>query len=99
MSRYSTLLSQAVNRFVDPLILRSDRVLNGVQEFQAPTLLPALRAAIALNCDVQPVSRFDRKHYFYQDQPAGYQITQYYGEPYAVSRPDHWTDSYTRAIC
>jgi Asp-tRNA(Asn)/Glu-tRNA(Gln) amidotransferase B subunit len=50
-----------------------------VQEFQAETLLPALRAAIALNCEVQPVSRFDRKHYFYQDQPAGYQITQYYG--------------------
>ncbi|KAJ5386055.1 hypothetical protein N7509_008596 [Penicillium cosmopolitanum] len=40
-------------------------------EFQAATLLPALRAAIALNCDIQPVSRFDRKHYFYQDQPSG----------------------------
>ncbi|KAL2865766.1 glutamyl-tRNA(Gln) amidotransferase subunit PET112 [Aspergillus lucknowensis] len=51
-------------------------------EFQAATLLPALRAAIALNCEIQPVSRFDRKHYFYQDQPAGYQITQYY-EPFA----------------
>ncbi|PWY92403.1 hypothetical protein BO70DRAFT_348783 [Aspergillus heteromorphus CBS 117.55] len=51
-------------------------------EFQIATLLPALRAAIALNCDVQPVSKFDRKHYFYQDQPAGYQITQYY-EPFA----------------
>ncbi|KAF7596445.1 hypothetical protein BBP40_001752 [Aspergillus hancockii] len=51
-------------------------------EFQIPILLPALRAAIALNCDIQPVSRFDRKHYFYQDQPAGYQITQYY-EPFA----------------
>ncbi|KAL5357732.1 B subunit of glutamyl-tRNA amidotransferase [Aspergillus floccosus] len=51
-------------------------------EFQSPTLLPALRAAIALNCEIPPVSRFDRKHYFYQDQPAGYQITQYY-EPFA----------------
>ncbi|EEA27032.1 hypothetical protein TMatcc_004689 [Talaromyces marneffei ATCC 18224] len=51
-------------------------------EFQAATLLPALRAAIALNCDIQHTSRFDRKHYFYQDQPAGYQITQYY-EPFA----------------
>ncbi|PYH92753.1 glutamyl-tRNA amidotransferase subunit B [Aspergillus ellipticus CBS 707.79] len=52
-------------------------------EFQIATLLPALRAAIALNCDVQPVSKFDRKHYFYHDQPAGYQITQYYAEPFA----------------
>ncbi|KAF9891084.1 hypothetical protein FE257_005019 [Aspergillus nanangensis] len=51
-------------------------------EFQIPTLLPALRAAIALKCEIQPVSRFDRKHYFYQDQPNGYQITQYY-EPFA----------------
>ncbi|TQB70442.1 hypothetical protein MPDQ_000470 [Monascus purpureus] len=51
-------------------------------EFQIATLLPALRAAVALNCDIQPVSRFDRKHYFYHDQPAGYQITQYY-EPFA----------------
>lgn len=55
-----------------------------MQEFQAATLLPALRAALALNCQVQTVSRFDRKHYFYQDQPAGYQITQYYGS-YEVS--------------
>lgn len=50
--------------------------------FQKATLIPALRAAIALNCSIQHVSRFDRKHYFYHDQPAGYQITQYY-EPFA----------------
>ncbi|KAL1957936.1 hypothetical protein VTO42DRAFT_5328 [Malbranchea cinnamomea] len=50
--------------------------------FQPATLIPALRAAIAFNCDIQRISNFDRKHYFYQDQPAGYQITQYY-EPYA----------------
>ena len=50
--------------------------------FQKATLLPALRAAIALKCSIQHVSRFDRKHYFYHDQPAGYQITQYY-EPFA----------------
>ncbi|KAK1996838.1 PET112 family protein [Colletotrichum falcatum] len=50
--------------------------------FQKETLIPALRAACALNCDVQPVSRFDRKHYFWWDQPSGYQITQYY-EPFA----------------
>jgi aspartyl-tRNA(Asn)/glutamyl-tRNA(Gln) amidotransferase subunit B len=50
--------------------------------FQKATLIPALRAAIALRCSIQHISRFDRKHYFYHDQPAGYQITQYY-EPFA----------------
>ncbi|KAK2596576.1 hypothetical protein N8I77_013458 [Diaporthe amygdali] len=50
--------------------------------FQTEALVPALRAALALNCDIQPVSRWDRKHYFWWDQPSGYQITQYY-EPFA----------------
>jgi aspartyl-tRNA(Asn)/glutamyl-tRNA(Gln) amidotransferase subunit B len=50
--------------------------------FQPETLIPAVRAALALNCAIKPVSRFDRKHYFHWDQPAGYQITQYY-EPFA----------------
>ncbi|KAF2835074.1 Glutamyl-tRNA amidotransferase subunit B, mitochondrial [Patellaria atrata CBS 101060] len=51
-------------------------------QFQKETLIPALRAALALQCDIQRKSSFDRKHYFYQDQPNGYQITQYY-EPFA----------------
>lgn len=50
--------------------------------FQTDALVPALRAALALKCDIQPVSRWDRKHYFWWDQPSGYQITQYY-EPFA----------------
>lgn len=50
--------------------------------FQRATLIPAIRAAIALGCAIQCTSRFDRKHYFYHDQPAGYQLTQYY-EPFA----------------
>jgi aspartyl-tRNA(Asn)/glutamyl-tRNA(Gln) amidotransferase subunit B len=51
--------------------------------FQKATLIPALRAAIALGCRIRKTSRFDRKHYFYHDQPAGYQLTQYY-EPFAT---------------
>jgi len=50
--------------------------------FQKETLIPAIRAALALNCNIQKKSAFDRKHYFHWDQPSGYQITQYY-EPFA----------------
>jgi aspartyl-tRNA(Asn)/glutamyl-tRNA(Gln) amidotransferase subunit B len=37
----------------------------------------AIKAAIALGCDVQPMSIFARKNYFYPDLPKGYQISQY----------------------
>jgi aspartyl-tRNA(Asn)/glutamyl-tRNA(Gln) amidotransferase subunit B len=41
----------------------------------------AVRAALALGCEVAPSSRFDRKNYFYCDIPKNYQITQF-EEPY-----------------
>ena len=42
----------------------------------------AIKAALALNCEVNPNSQFDRKNYFYPDSPKNYQITQYF-KPYA----------------
>jgi len=37
----------------------------------------AMKAAMALNCTVASVTKFDRKNYFYPDSPKAYQISQY----------------------
>ena len=51
-----------------------------------PGVLPVLNQAVvekaillaaAMHAEVQPVSYFDRKNYFYPDLPKGYQISQY----------------------
>lgn len=36
----------------------------------------AMKAAMALNCEIATETRFDRKNYFYPDNPKAYQITQ-----------------------
>ena len=59
----------------------------------------AVRAALALGCQVDEVSTFDRKHYSSPDLPRGYQITQFY-RPLARNGTVHFTpeDGRERAV-
>lgn len=75
--------SEEANGLPNTKVAHFDAALPGSQpQFQPATVLPALRAAIGLGCEVQHQSGWDRKHYFHWDQPNGYQITQYYS-PFA----------------
>ncbi len=56
-----------------------------VVDFSMPGVLPVMnkgalefgmRAALALNCTVSQSTHFDRKNYFYPDNPKAYQISQ-----------------------
>ncbi|HUT09255.1 MAG TPA: Asp-tRNA(Asn)/Glu-tRNA(Gln) amidotransferase subunit GatB [Thermoguttaceae bacterium] len=37
----------------------------------------ALKTAVALNCEIPPLTKWDRKQYYYPDLPKGYQISQF----------------------
>ncbi|MFZ1220477.1 MAG: Asp-tRNA(Asn)/Glu-tRNA(Gln) amidotransferase subunit GatB [Chthoniobacterales bacterium] len=43
----------------------------------AEALRLTLLTGLMLDCEIPPVSHFDRKNYFYPDMPKNYQITQY----------------------
>lgn len=74
------LFSSAGTSFVSPVNSQVD-----LFDMALPGTLPILNkrcveaavlTSLALNSEIAKISSFDRKHYFYADMPAGYQITQ-----------------------
>jgi aspartyl-tRNA(Asn)/glutamyl-tRNA(Gln) amidotransferase subunit B len=70
----STRYGQPPNSQVCPVCMGFPGVLPVLNE---EVLNKAVKAGLALNCEIAPTSKFDRKQYFYPDLPKAYQISQY----------------------
>ncbi|NEO84479.1 MAG: Asp-tRNA(Asn)/Glu-tRNA(Gln) amidotransferase subunit GatB [Spirulina sp. SIO3F2] len=73
-SPVSTQFGAPPNTNISPICLGYPGVLPVLNE---KVLEYAVKAGLALNCQIAPYSKFDRKQYFYPDLPKNYQISQY----------------------
>ena len=70
----STEFGAAPNHHVCPVCLGLPGVLPVLNK---QVLEYAIKAGLALNCEIADFSKFDRKNYYYPDLPKNYQISQY----------------------
>ncbi|MEM8780694.1 MAG: Asp-tRNA(Asn)/Glu-tRNA(Gln) amidotransferase subunit GatB [Cyanobacteria bacterium P01_G01_bin.49] len=70
----STQFDSPPNTNVCPICLGYPGVLPVLNE---QVLAAAVKLGLAINADIAPYSKFDRKQYFYPDLPKNYQISQY----------------------
>lgn len=70
----STKFGAAPNENVCPICMGMPGVLPVLNQ---KVLEYAVKAGLALNAEIAPYSKFDRKQYFYPDLPKNYQISQY----------------------
>lgn len=73
-SNSSTEFGSVPNTNIDPICLGMPGVLPVLNQ---KVLEYAVKAGLALNCQIAPYSKFDRKQYFYPDLPKNYQISQF----------------------
>ncbi|BAY82411.1 glutamyl-tRNA(Gln) amidotransferase subunit B [Calothrix parasitica NIES-267] len=70
----STEFGADPNTNIDPICMGLPGVLPVLNE---KVLEYAVKAGLALNCQIAKYSKFDRKQYFYPDLPKNYQISQF----------------------
>ncbi len=70
----STQFGSEQNTNVCPVCLGLPGVLPVINE---KVIEFAIRAGLALNCEILPFSKFDRKNYYYPDLPKNFQTSQY----------------------
>ena len=70
----STVFGADPNTHIDPVVMGLPGVLPVLNQ---RVLEYAVKAGLALNCEIAPYSKFDRKQYFYPDLPKNYQISQF----------------------
>ena len=70
----ATTFGASPNSLTDPVVMGMPGTL---PVFNRAVLELALRLGVATGSQIRAKSRFARKHYFYPDQPKGYQISQY----------------------
>jgi aspartyl-tRNA(Asn)/glutamyl-tRNA(Gln) amidotransferase subunit B len=70
----STEFGAEPNTHIDPVCMGMPGVLPVLNQ---KVLEYAVKAGLALNCQIAPYSKFDRKQYFYPDLPKNYQISQF----------------------
>lgn len=58
----------------------------------------AVAVGLAMNCDIAQICRFDRKNYFYPDNPQNYQISQLYQPICTNGRVDIETEDIKKQI-
>jgi aspartyl-tRNA(Asn)/glutamyl-tRNA(Gln) amidotransferase subunit B len=73
-SSSSTEFGNAPNTNIDPICMGMPGVLPVLNQ---KVLEYAVKAGLALNCEIARYSKFDRKQYFYPDLPKNYQISQF----------------------
>ncbi len=73
-SSSSTKFGAPPNTNIDPVCMGMPGTLPVLNQ---KVLEYAVKTGLALNCQIAPYSKFDRKQYFYPDLPKNYQISQF----------------------